>query len=214
MRSNRIIITSIITSLIIIFSWLTCINVYAQSSATQGDPVVLLQYIANNMISGLKANKADLKTKPHVVYHLAHKYVVPYADLDQMSKRVLPPHTWNSATPSQRSQFKKEFTTTLIRTYASAFSSYQDQVVSFSPVRGGVQGQNIVEVNSEITGSQGEPIHVSYQMVKNGNVWRLIDLSVEGVDMLEGFRAQFADILSSGDMAELLKRMSQHNTRR
>lgn len=190
------------------WGWFTTFTAYA---APQGEPVALLQFIANNMINGLKSNQATLKTKPQIVYKLAYRYVVPYADLLEMSKRVLPPHTWNSATPAQRAQFQREFTTTVIRTYASALTSYKDQSVQFYPVRGGTQGLRTVEVSSLITSSESEPIHVSYRLIRSGGGWRLYDMSVEGVGMLDSFRSQFADILSQGNMAVLLQRLSQHN---
>lgn len=205
MRTNKLLLTFLIFTL----SWFTCMTTYAQS--TQGDPVGLLRYIANNMIAGLKTNKATLKSKPQIVYGLAYKYVVPYADLTEMSKRVLPPQIWNSATPAQRVQFQKEFTKTLIRTYASALTSYQDQVITFFPVRGS-QGKSVA-VNSEISGSQGQPIQVSYRLLRVGSVWRLYDMSVEGVSMLDSFREQFSDMLAQGNMQQLLQRLSGHNSR-
>ncbi|HEX4045987.1 MAG TPA: ABC transporter substrate-binding protein [Gammaproteobacteria bacterium] len=199
------------TFMLLIFSWLCSANIYAQGQAVQSDPVALLQYIADHMITGLRSQEANLKTKPEVVYKLAYQYVVPYADLAEMSKRVLPPQTWNSATPAQRAQFEKAFTRTLIRTYASALTAYTDQTVRFYPVRGGSQGLRMVEVNSEIDSSSSQPIHVSYRMQRVGSVWRLYDMSVEGVSMLDSFRSQFADLLSSGSMDDLLQRMSTHN---
>lgn len=178
----------------------------AQAAPT-GDPVSLLQYIANNMISGLKANKATLKSKPGVVYKLAYSYVVPYASLPEMSKRVLSPRVWNMATPSQRAQFQKLFTRTVIRTYASALTNYQDQTIRFFPVRGGARS-GTVEVQSQITSSQNQPINVVYRLIQVGGGWRLYDMSVEGISMLGSFRAQFADILSQGNMDLLLQRLS------
>jgi phospholipid transport system substrate-binding protein len=197
---------------VVLFGWLAMAN-WAQSAAVQSDPVALLQYIANNMIRGLKSNEANLKNKPQIVYSLAYKYVVPYSNLAEMSKRVLAPSVWNGATPAQRAQFEKEFTKTLIRTYASSLSAYKDQAVTFYPVRGGYQGKRSVEVESEINSSENQPIRVSYRLVQSGGVWRLFDLSVEGVDMLESFRSQYADILSQGSMDQLLQRMSSHNNR-
>ncbi len=204
----------IVSFLIALITWFSFVPSYAQSAATQSDPIAMLQFMANNMIAGLKANKATLKTKPQVVYQLANRYVVPYADLSAMAKSVLPPQIWNSATPAQRMQFQKEFTTTLIRTYASALTSYEDQTIHFYPIRGGYQGASTVEVNSEITGSNNEPIHVTYRLMRVGSVWRLFDLSVEGVSMLESFRSQFADILENGTMDQLLQRMAEHNAGR
>lgn len=203
MRANKL----ILTGFVLMFAWLTSITVFAAS----GDPVNMLQSIANNMISQLKANKATLKTKPDIVYKLAYRYVVPYADLPEMSKRVLPPSTWNSASAAQRAQFQKEFTTLLIRTYASALTSYQDQTVQFYPVRGGYQGKSTIEVSSNIISPETQPVHVTYRLINTGGGWRLFDMSVEGVGLIESFRSQFADILANGDMNQLLNRISSHN---
>src|SRR5207244_3611075 len=126
------------------FIWFFSINAFAEMSS-QNDPVALLKYVANNMISGLKANKATLKSKPQTVYNLANKFVVPYAAMSIMSKHVLPPHIWNSASAEQKSQFEKEFTRTLIRTYASALTSYRDQTIQFYPIRGDFQKAKTVE---------------------------------------------------------------------
>lgn len=197
--------------LVFLFTCLAFNHSFAESGTVQGNPVALLQYIANNMIAGLKENKATLKSKPQIVYNLASKYVVPYADLSVMSKRVIPPHVWNNASTAQRVQFQKQFTTIIIRTYASALTSYKDQAIHIFPIRGDYHHLNTVEVKSEINSSANEPIRVSYRLIRLGNVWRLYDMSVEGVSLLESFRSQFADILAAGSMEQLLKRLSVHN---
>ncbi len=204
MRANK----WIYAAKVVLIGWLS-VSVAAYASV-QSDPVGLLKYIADNMISELKANKATLKTKPGIVYSLAYKYVVPYADLPEMSKRVLPPKVWNSATASQRSQFQKEFTRLVIRTYASALTAYQDQEVRFFPIR--VRSGNSVEVRSEITSSSSPAISVTYRLLNSGGQWKLYDMSVEGVSLISSFRAQFADILANGNMDKLLDRLSKHNS--
>lgn len=181
--------------------------------AAGNTPIGLLQYMADNMIAGLKAHRATLKTKPQIVYNLAYKYVVPYADIAEMSKRVLPVQTWRSATPAQREEFQKQFTRTLIRTYASALSAYKDQSMRFFPIRGNYQNAHSVEVNGAIISSTSQPIHVTYRLVRVGGEWKLYDLSVEGVSMLESFRAQFSGLLARGNMDQLLNRLSAHSHR-
>src|SRR5687768_11097724 len=96
-------------------------------ASAASDPVRMLQSIANQLISGLRANKAALKTNRSIAYSMAYKIVVPHADLDEMARRIIPPYAWNKATPAQRAEFKKQFTTVLVRTYASALSDYNDQ---------------------------------------------------------------------------------------
>lgn len=189
---------------------LTLLPLSAQ--ANDGDPVSMLQSVANQLIASLKSNRTSLKENPSLVYSLANRIVVPHADLGEMSKRVLPPQTWNSATPAQRAKFQRQFTTLLVRTYASALAEYRDQTVKFYPVRGGYQGKSSVRVDSQIIRSDGPSISVSYRLLSNGSTWRLYDMTVEGVSMLESFRSQFADQLARGNMAELIRVLDQHNS--
>lgn len=174
------------------------------------DPVAMLNGIANQMIEHLKADKATLKTDPSRVYSLAYKFVVPHADLEYMSKRVLPAQTWQKASPAERSAFKKEFATLLVRTYASALADYSDQTVQFYPVRG-ASGATVT-VRSQIIRSDGPSIPVVYSLVSQGSNWKLFDMSVEGVSMLQSFRSQFADNLSHGNISDLIQVLKNHNS--
>jgi phospholipid transport system substrate-binding protein len=66
-------------------------------------------------------------------------------------------------------------------------------------------------VASEIDSAENQPVHVTYRLIHVGGVWRLFDMSVEGVSLIESFRAQFADILTNGNMDTLLNRLATHN---
>ena len=179
--------------------------------ASAQDPVAMLNSIANQMISNLKAHEMTLKSHPATVYSLAYRLVVPHADLDYMARRVLPAQTWNQASAGQRHEFEREFTTLLVRTYASALADYTDQTVRFYPVRGGYAGRSTIQVNSEIVRTDGPSIPVNYSLVQAGSQWRLFDMTVEGISMLESFRSQFADKLSQGNMSDLIAALKQHN---
>jgi phospholipid transport system substrate-binding protein len=181
-------------------------------SLAQGDPVSDLKSIADRLINKLKQHQTTLKNNPSMVYGFARQIVVPAADIDEMAKRVLPPQTWNSASASQRATFKREFTTLLVHTYASALANYTDETINFYPVRGGYAGKSNVTVNSQIERPDGSPISVTYRMVYKGR-WKLYDLSVEGVSMLESFRSQFSDTLSQGNMESVIAQLQTHNGR-
>jgi len=201
---------SVFSGLMMICMALMILPITAQAAE---DPVSILQSIADQMIASLKANKTTLKENPSLVYSLANRIIVPHADLDEMSRRVLPPQTWNNATPGQRAEFEREFTTLLVRTYASALAEYKDQTIQFFPVRGGYQGKSTVKVNSKIIRSDGPSISVNYSLISRGSGWRLYDMTVEGVSMLQSFRSQFSDQLAKGNMEGLIATLKQHNRR-
>lgn len=191
---------------------LTCFMAIMPRIVTAGsqDPVSMLNSIANQMIYELKSHRANLKTSPGLVYNITNRIVVPHADLDAMAQHVMPAQSWKQATPSQRIAFKREFTRVLERTYASALANYSDETVRFYPVRGGRGGR--VSVNSEIVRSDGPSIHVTYTLVQS-NGWKLYDMTVEGVSMLESFRSQFGDQLSRSNVGDLINTLRRHNGR-
>lgn len=207
MKLNRILIS--VTFFLLLLS-ATVSSVFAAS----GGPVGMLQGIADQMISNLKQHKITLKSNRQYVYSLAYKLVVPHVDVDEMSRRVLPPETWQKASSSQRQAFKRQFVALLVRTYASALAAYTDQTVEFYPIRGGYEGKRTVEVNSQITSESGAPaVGVRYRLINESSGWKLYDMSVEGVSVIESFRSQFADVLAQGDINALTARLSRHNSR-
>jgi len=176
------------------------------------NPVNELNSIANQLINQLKKNKTAIKENPQLVYSLADSIIVPYADIEEMSRRVLPPSIWNKADSAQRSKFKSAFTSLLVHTYASALANYNDQTIQFYPVRGGYEGKSSVQVMSQIERTDGPSVPVTYRLVLKGSSWRLYDLSVEGISMLESFRSQFADQLTQGNIDALIQRLQEHNS--
>ncbi|OAI49423.1 hypothetical protein AYO45_02615 [Gammaproteobacteria bacterium SCGC AG-212-F23] len=192
--------------IITLFLWI----LFSVSSVWASDgPVGMLSSISDQMIASLKAHQTTLKSNPGYVFSLARRLVVPHADLDEMARRVLPPSTWNAASPQQRVQFQREFTTLLIRTYASALAEYKDETVRFMPVRN--DSGNTVTVDSEIIRTEGPTIAVSYRLVRKDSGWKLYDMIVEGVSMLESFRSQFSDKLNQENIAQLIVDLREHN---
>lgn len=194
------------------FLFILLFGLYSITASASESPTQFLQSIADQMISKLKQNKVTLKKNPSLVYSFANQIIVPHADLNAMSQRVLPAKTWANSTAAQKAAFKKEFTTTLIRTYASAIAQYTDQTIKFFPVRGDVSGKSMIDVNSQIIPSDGPSIDVTYRLSAAGSGWKLIDLTVDGVSMLESFRSQFSEQLSHNDMAQLIQTLKQHNS--
>lgn len=177
-------------------------------------PIPQLTDLSKQMIADLKSHKASMQKDPTVVYGIVEKILLPHVDLDAMSRSVLGRNAWKNATPDQQIRFKAAFKKLMLRTYAAGMSSYTDETVDFSPIRGGIQpGQNRVEVNSKIIRSDGPAIPVDYRLVYKNNDWQVYDFSVEGISMIESFRSQFANELSQGvDIDTLIKKLNEHNS--
>lgn len=174
-------------------------------------PIDMLQSTSDQMLSELNANKATLKSNQQVVLSIVHRILLPHVDMNYMSKMVIGRSAWNSASPGEQQAFTTQYTELLIRTYAAAIASYTDQTVKFYPIRGGWQGLSQVQVSSDIIQPDGPPIPVTYQLLLEGQQWKVIDMSVDNVSIVENYRAQFANDLNQGGLDSLTTKLQQHN---
>ncbi len=179
-------------------------------------PVPLLQTTANNVISSLKAEKATLKTKPKIVYSIIESKLLPIVDKNAMSRSALGPVVWRSATADQKARFSDAFIKLLERTYASALANYNNERIDFLPLRGSPYADakpgTRLMVNSNIIRTNGQPIRLSYWVIlQRDGSWKLYDMSVEGVSLLQSFRSEFSQELSAGTLEQLIQKLESRN---
>ncbi|MBA2711337.1 MAG: ABC transporter substrate-binding protein [Tatlockia sp.] len=186
---------------------------FSQLLWAQPSPLPMLEGSSQQILSALKQNKASLKNNSQLIYQAVEQYLLPNVDVNGMSRSVLGRKAWGEATPDQRQQFSKAFTQLVIRTYASPLAEYTDETIKFMPIRGSLESR-FIRVNSIIIRSKGKNIPLSYSLVSNSGQWKIYDLSVEGVSLLQSFRSQFAEALQNSTMQELIKQMRHHNIKR
>ena len=177
--------------------------VWAESS-----PVPMLQNAANQIIATLKQNKASLKSNHHIIFQAVEKNLLPIVDVNGMSRSVLGRQAWSKASAAEKKEFTNEFTKLVIRTYANPLAEYSDETVKFLPLRGQTNGR-FIRVNSVVVRSSGQNIPLSYSLVSQGGQWKIYDLSVEGVSLLQSFHSQFGQVLQNSNMQELIHQMRQ-----
>lgn len=171
-------------------------------------PIPMLENTANQIISVLKENKSKLKSDHSIINTAVRQYLLPNVDVTGMSRSVLGRQVWSSATPAERSEFEAKFTQLVIRTYASPLSEYSDEKVKFLPQRNASNGR-FTRVNSMILRSSGQNIPLSYSLVSINGQWKIYDLSVEGVSLLQSFHNQFSQVLKNSTMRELINKLDK-----
>lgn len=173
-------------------------------------PTSMLEQSAQHIIATLEKNKATLKNNPHVIYQAVQQYLLPNVDVTGMSRSVLGREAWQKASSSERAEFSKAFTQLVIRTYASPLAEYTSETIRFLPQRSANIGR-FTRVNSLIIRPSGQKIPLSYSLIQKNGQWKIYDLSVEGVSLLQSFHNQFGQILKNSTMHELILQMSQKN---
>jgi phospholipid transport system substrate-binding protein len=114
-------------------------------------------------------------------------------DFTELSKRSLA-QNWNRLNPDQQEEFIKLFKSLLETTYADKIMSYTDEKVIF---KGEIRlSEKAVEIPTTIVTKTSEiPIH--YRLIEKEGRWKVYDVVIEGVSLVNNYRAQFKEILAN-----------------
>ena len=118
---------------------------------------------------------------------------------------------WASATPEQRRALAREFKALLTNTYAGVFTSYRDDtVIEYRPARiESPDGETVV--HSLIRQGSREPIGLDYHLEKIDGAWKVIDIDVLGIRVVETYRRQFNGAISADGIDGLIKALAAKN---
>jgi|SRR3989339_966637 len=118
----------------------------------------------------------------------------------ELSKRALAKN-WNNLSVPQRQEFVKLFRQVLERAYGDKIVSYNDEKVLFD--RETMLSEKVAEIQTRIVTSSKE-IPVNYMMIQKNGVWKVYDVVVENVSLVQNYRTQFNDILAKNTTEQLL----------
>jgi phospholipid transport system substrate-binding protein len=176
--------------------------------ANSRSPEVIVKTAADDMIKKIEQAHSMPADKRHTFfYQMVSDVVGPMVDFELIAKRVMG-KSYAAATAAERAEFTKVFRETLINTYAKGSSSYTDQKVTMKPFLGvkKVGTQEKAVVDTEIRGSDGTVLPVSYAFFKNDKgEWKLENMILNGVNLGLTFRNQFAEaIKAKGSIAKVI----------
>jgi phospholipid transport system substrate-binding protein len=180
--------------------------VSAPVHATPAD--ALVRQISVDVIETAKADKAIQAGDLSRVSMLVDTKVMPHVAFDVVTRSAVGPR-WREATPDQRSKLQAEFKLLLIRVYAGALAQLKDQSIEITktvPVPGGSQ----VVVQTEVRG-KGEPIKLDYRLDKAADAWKIIDVNVGGLWLVQNYRTQFQQELAKGGLDGLITTLVERN---
>ena len=111
---------------------------------------------------------------------------------------------WRAATPEQQKQLMVEYRALLLRTYAGAVSTVKELTLRMKPLRADPADAEVI-VRTELVRPRGDPIQIDYRLEKNGDSWRIFDVNVLGVWLVETYRNQFAQEVTAKGIDGLIK---------
>ena len=188
-----------------------CAVFAAPAAMAELAPDALVRQISAEVIDAAKADKAIQAGDIGRILGLVETKVMPHVNFEVVTRSAVGVQ-WRTATPEQRGKLQTEFKTLLVRVYAGALSQLGDQtvhVIKTQPVAGSTQ----IVVQTEVRG-KGEPIKLDYRLDKAAaadTAWKIIDVNVGGLWLVQNYRSQFAQELTKGGIDGLITTLVERN---
>ena len=171
-------------------------------------PDALIKRVSNEVLDSIKADKSVQSGDMAKVLSVVESQIVPNVDFTRMTASAVG-RTWRQASPEQKKRLQDEFKTLLIRTYSGALTQVKEQTISMKPLRSAAADTEVI-VRTEVLG-RGDPIQLDYRMEKVASGWKIYDLNVLGVWLVENYRTQFAQEINAKGIDGLIASLTQRN---
>lgn len=172
-------------------------------------PDALARAVTDEVLALIRADRDLQAGNAQKVYELIDSKIAPHFNFAGMTRFAMG-RNWPRANDAQRKALTAEFRTLLVRTYTTAFKQYRDQTVEYRPLKLGPSDDDVV-VRSLVRQPSGPPVSVDYSMEKTGEGWKVYNVKIEGISLVENYRNTFnSEVLKHG-IDGLIRSLAERN---
>jgi len=182
----------------------------AQAFAQSLAPDALVRKVTEDVLGAVKTDSEIKSGSVSKIQSLVESKVLPYVNFQKMTANAVG-RNWSHASPEQQKQITDEFRQLLVYTYSGALTDVSDQKVEYRPFRAD-PADTTVQVDTRIVNPRGgEPVQLSYKLEKAGADWKIVDVNVLGVWLVDNYRNSFQQEVSRGGIDGLIKSLTTKN---
>jgi len=186
-----------------------CLTAATARAAEVTAPDALAKSVTDDVLAVLRTDKDIQSGSTKKVVDLVEKKVLPHFDFVRMT-RLAVGRNWREADPEQQKLLVNEFRGLLVQTYAATFTAYKDQVIEYRPLRS-QPGDTEVVVKSQIQQPGGRPVTVDYRMHRLDSGWKVYDVVVGELSLVQNYRGSFETEVRKGGIDGLIKALADKN---
>lgn len=183
------------------------VPIAVQAQASPDPPLAVIKAGTEQALQILRSSQSGraptVKQRRAEVMTIVDKYF----NFNEMARRALG-RPWKEQPPEKQKEFVRLFKDLLFNTYIDKVETYTGSNENFSYDKQSIDGDYAI-VNTRILGYKNSDVKVDYRLRNENNEWRVYDIVVEGISLVDNYRSQFASILTSESFDGLLKRMRE-----
>ncbi len=184
----------------------------AASADSPADPMASVKSVVDQTIVVFKDQQIAAPDREQKLRSIAETRF----DFSEMAKSAVGYH-WRDFTPAQKSEFVPLFTKFIEDAYLSRIEDYSvqkvDQQIQSSLIQFNKEttdGPDYAEVFSTVVlKDRDNPIQVNYLMRRDGDEWKIYDISLDAISVIANYRNQFNRVLNSDGYDKLVSIMRE-----
>ena len=181
----------------------TCLSIGGElSQAFAGPPTDSMKGTIDEVLRIIRDKELKQTAKAEERRSLLEKVVAERFDYQEMSRRALGA-PWNQLSDQDKQEFVSLFQTLLTSSYAEKVESYSGEGVQYLNER---TEKDYAEVRTKILSGKTE-IPLDYRLINHGAEWRVYDVVVDGVSLVNNYRGQFTKILRASSYPDLVDQL-------
>lgn len=177
----------------------------ARSAPAEQDPRAALDETASRVLSILAREDFTTEQRIQHIEQIAEERF----DFEVLARLVLA-RNYRKLSPEQRVEFVREFRQHLARTYGRRLERYAGEQIEVGEARTEANGD--ATVRTTMVGGNQDGARVDYRLRLRNGSWYVIDVIVEGVSLVQNFRTQIQEIVSSKGVDHLIQTLREKNT--
>ncbi len=166
-----------------------------------GAPLQAVQTNVNRVLDVLRDPKLKGDSAKEIKKEKLRAIYGEMFDEVELAKRSLGLN-WNKLDPSQQKEFVPLFRQVLEKAYMDKILAYTNEKIVFSKET--MLANEQAEVQTKIITSSKE-IPISYRLIQKDGAWKVYDVVVENVSLVQNYRSQFNSILAKNTPAQLME---------
>ncbi|HWH77304.1 MAG TPA: ABC transporter substrate-binding protein [Candidatus Binatus sp.] len=172
-----------------------------------GEPTVQLSATINEFVTIL-INTPVSELQATGLPDKALKLIYSRFDFSEMTKRSLGAH-WKTLGQNEQSEFIDAFTQKLLIAYGRTVRASGDEKIQFK--RETLDGK-FARVETKVVSGNGEELPIDYQLHDINGEWKVYDMVIDQISIVNNYRAQFERVIAKSSLKELLVRMKQQTS--
>jgi phospholipid transport system substrate-binding protein len=173
------------------------------SHSLAGAPTEQVRTTVEKVSSVLKDPRLKSEAQSRERREQLRKILYASFDFSEMARRSLGSH-WRRLSPKEQGEFVQLFTDLLERAYLDKIESYYNETFRYS--REKLDG-SYAEVETRIGNKKGEEYTILYKLQLAGSEWKVYDVVVENISVVNNYRSQFSRIITGSSYHGLVQKL-------